>query len=295
VWEAIQAKELNWLAESVNDVSQQMTFATDEKRSFHRFLDKFKILDEIYWDEELIDASIKAVCDEFEKEGSDFVWLDFSINKYMRIGWQKKEAIQFIHSTFEKYRPNSVGLILSLKYESTRTSQKQYASLIEDPDVVDMLFGLDLVGDENYFDNEFYRPILQQWRSCGKMTRAHVGEYGSAKNVRDAILSGVTNVAHGIKITNSPEIMQLAIDNDICFDVAPTSNFITGVVDTPKYHPMTEMLFAGLRLTIGSDDPVQCGISIKEEYEVAKKYGVTEDQLAKIKLEAITQTEKFNN
>ena len=138
-----------------------MTFKDGEPYNFYRFLDKFKILDEIHWDEELINSSIAAVCQQLEEEGLDFCWLDFSINKYMgAMNWHKKEAIKFIHDSFHRHRPNKVGLILSLKYESMRASQKQYAKLIDDPDIVDLLFGLDLVGDEAYFDYQFYRPYL---------------------------------------------------------------------------------------------------------------------------------------
>jgi adenosine deaminase len=293
VWETIRDGDLHWLAESHDDVVAQMTFANDEPRSFHRFLDKFRILDEISWTPELIAGSIKSACDEFEKERLDYVWLDFSINKYMRIGWHKKEAIQFIHDCFEQYRPGRVGLVLSLKYESMQASQRQYASLIDDPEVVDLLFGLDLVGDENHYNKKFYKPILKEWAAAKKMTRAHVGEYGSAKNVKGAIKSGVTNIAHGIKITNDPDVVKLAKDKGVCFDIAPTSNELTGVVTDSEFHPMTNMLFSGLRLTVGSDDPVQCNTTLDQEFEAARRYGVTEEQIEKMVQEAIRATEQF--
>lgn len=293
VWEIIEAKNLHWLAESVEDVESQMTFADDEPRNFHRFLDKFRILDEIAWDEDLIDLSIKAACDEFAAEELDYCWLDFSINKYMRIGWHKKDAIQFIYDRFEAHRPGRVGLILSLKYESMQASQRQYASLIDDPEIVDLLFGLDLVGDENHYQKKFYKPILQEWAKAGKMTRAHVGEYGSAKNVKGAIKSGVTNIAHGLKILHKPEVVALAKAKGTCFDVAPTSNDLTGVVSSTEFHPMTTMLFSGLRLTVGSDDPVQCGTTLKKEFEVAKQFGVTDEQIEEMKQEAVAMTSRF--
>jgi adenosine deaminase len=295
VWETIQNRKMQWLAESHEDVVVQMTFNNNEPREFHRFLDKFRILDEINWDSELIAESIRHTCMEFHKENLDFVWLDFSINKYMRIGWHKKEAIQFIADCFNQFYPEKVGLILSLKYESMKASQRQYAALIDDPDIVDILFGLDLVGDENHYNADFYRPILSEWAVAGKMTRAHVGEYGSAKNVESALKSGVTNIAHGIKITHDADVMKMAKDLGICFDIAPTSNILTGVVNSLDFHPITNMLFSGLKITIGSDDPVQCQTNLDNEYEVAKSYGVTDEQLENIIQEAVRSTRKYTN
>lgn len=72
VWETIRKLNLHYLAESYEDVLSQMTFANGEPRDFRRFLDKFRILDEIPWTEELIDQSVKSVCDGLADEGTDY-------------------------------------------------------------------------------------------------------------------------------------------------------------------------------------------------------------------------------
>jgi adenosine deaminase len=283
VWEVIQEKGLKFLAESYSDVHKAMTFATDEHRDFHRFLDKFRILDEIEWDEGLIDRSVKAVCDELEKENIDYTWMDFSINKYMNIGWHKTEAIKFFYDCFEKYRPGGVKLILSLKYESTRTSQKQYTKLIEDADTAEMLFGIDLVGDEAYFDASFYKSIFQDWVKAGKLIRAHVGESQSAENIKDAIeILGVSNIAHGIKIFDIPGLVDLALGHNICFDLAISSNYYTGVIQDVKSHPIKKMLQEGLAVTLGSDDPIQCNTTLGREIKLAREIGITDEDLDKM-------------
>lgn len=277
VWQTIQEHGLKHLGESFEDVYSQMTFAEGEQRNFHRFLNKFKILDELPWTEELIDGSIKAVCQYLDSNSIDYAWMDFSINKYMGIGWHKFEAIKFIYNSFEQHRPGKIGLILSIKYESMRASQKQYAKLIEDPDVAKCLLGIDLVGDESYFDVKFYKPLFKGWNDAGKITRAHVGESQSVLNVFHAIIDlGVTNIAHGIKIVDScPEIVQEAKNRKITFDLSLTSNYITGVWEQPNFHPITRMLDAGLNVTLGSDDPVQCNTTLAKEFERAKSLGIT--------------------
>lgn len=270
-----------------------MTFQKDEPYGFHRFLDKFRILDKIKWDEELIDGSIATVCEEIEKENLDFCWMDFSINKYMEhMNWHKKEAIQFIHSSFQHYRPNKVGLILSLKYESMQASQRQYAKLIDDPDVVDLMFGLDLVGDEGYIDHDFHGEVLLEWKKAGKMTRAHVGEYGPCVNIK-AVLPFVSNIAHGLKIVDDQRLIKFCIDSEIVFDLGISSNYYTGVVELGHPHPLHKMLDAGLQLTIGSDDPIVCNTTLANEFALAKSLEASDDQLLAMKINAIKQTEFF--
>jgi adenosine deaminase len=258
-------------AETIDDVSNQMTFRENEPRTFHRFLDKFRILDEISWTEALIDDSIRVVCDGLEEEGIDFAWMDFSINKYMKLGWHKHEAVQFVYDAFQRYRPGKVGLILSLKYESMRASQRQYAKLIEHENAARCLIGIDLVGDETYFDVDFYAPLFREWRDAKKLTRAHVTEFGDVINITRALQElRVTNIAHGIKVINCPNVTALAKDMRVTFDVAITSNDLTGTWQDLRNHPAIIMLRSGLRVTLGSDDPVQCSTTLDREFMVAR-------------------------
>lgn len=295
VWEIIQKRGWSFLGENQNDVTAAMTFTEGEPYGFHRFLDKFRILDRIKWDEELIDGSIAAVCSELEKENLDYCWLDFSINKYMQsLNWHKKEAIQFIHAAFERYRPRKVGLVLSLKYESMRASQRQYAKLIDDPDVVDLLFGLDLVGDEAYFDYEFYKPIFREWRRAKKMTRAHVAESQAAINGFNAIMYlNVSNIAHGLKMMQSGSMIEMAETHGVTFDLGISSNFLTDVWINREWHPMNIMLNNGLRVTLGTDDPVQCSSTLAGEFELARSYGVTEEKCRRMQMIAEENTNKY--
>lgn len=275
IWDTIQKLGLKHLAETYDQVIEAVTFHPNETRTFHKFLDKFKILDEIPWTEDLIDQSIAAICQELQKENIHYTWMDFSINKYMQIGWHKHEAIQFIHDSFYQRLPYQIGLILSLKYESMQASQKQYAKLIEHETAANCLIGIDLVGNEEHFDHTFYEPIFKDWNDHGRMTRAHVGESQHHSNIKNAIEHmKVTNIAHGIQIINDPDTIKLAKDNDITFDLALTSNYMTGVCNDLDNHPAIRMQQEGLRLTIGSDDPTQCGITLADEYKLAERIGL---------------------
>lgn len=293
VWHAVRSKNQKHLAESLDDVIRQMTFSENEPTNFHRFLDKFKILDELDWDEDLLDSSIQSVSAMLDKDGIDFAWIDFSINKFMKIGWHKHEAIKFIYNSFQCYRPFGVGLILSIKYESMRASQKQYIRLVENPEVADCLMGIDLVGDEAYFDADFYGPLFSSWNSLGKITRAHAGEMQTNVNVIDSILKlNVTNIAHGVKINESESALKCAIDKGITFDLSLTSNYITGACDKHKPHPILKMYESGLNVTIGSDDPIQFNTSLDKEYNLARAIGINEDRLSIIKQNAFNNTVK---
>jgi adenosine deaminase len=280
VWSVVQSCNLTDLADSYQDVLAAMTFKPGERRGFHRFLDKFKILDRIPWNQELIEASIEATCRKLQIERVDYCWMDFSINKYMQyLDMSMHDIILYIHQLFQKYRPNKVGLVISLKYESPRAHQKKYADLIHDPDVAKCLIGIDLVGDEEYFDADFYAPIFHQWRDAGKMVRAHVAESQGAENALDAITKmHVTNIAHGLKLIDHPHMVQIAKAHKVCFDLGISSNYLTGVWQDDDSHPVEKMLEFGLDVTIGTDDPIQCNTDLITEFAMVRHwFGVSQE------------------
>lgn len=296
VWEVIRDHNWYYLAETYDEVAQAMTFAPGEPRNFHRFLNKFTILDKVKWTEDLIDRSVKQVAGDLVREGIDYTFMDFSINKYMDagIGWHRYQAINFIHGCFEAHAPGRIGLMISLKYEAARAGQRQLAKLIGDPTVAECVIGIDLVGDEGYFDSKFYAPIMRDWRRAGKIVRAHVGESQHAENIRAAIEMGCNHIAHGFKIWEYPDIVKLALDNNVCFDLALSSNYVTGTWSDRDWHPIRAMVDAGLYCTIGTDDPIQCAngngyLTLEEEFELLRSLGFTRQESDAIALNALTR------
>lgn len=277
VWDIISKEHhYSYLAETLDDVINQMTYRNvvldQQKYHFQYFLSKFKILDGIEWTEPLIASTIKHVCEELQHEGVYGVLMDFSVNKYMCVGWHKHEAVKFIKDRFDEYSNGiKVGLILSVKYENTASALKQHIRSIEHPDVFDNVVGIDLVGDEHFYNPKIIAEHLYDWVAAGKLVRAHVGEVGGEENIESAINDlQVTNIAHGIKITKSPRLITLAKEKGIQFDLGLTSNIYTGIATITK-HPVAEMILNGLNITIGTDDPMIFGTDLYNEFAVLEK------------------------
>lgn len=300
VWEIVQEQNMKWVGESFEEINQAMRCMPHEPKEFHRFLRKFDILNNIIWTEDLIDRSIKQVSEDLIKEDVDRCWMHFTINKYMsHLKWQRKDAIKFISERFDEHSGGRVSLILCLKYESTRSSQIQVAKLLEHPEVYETTHGIDLVGDEGFYEASFYGPVLKPWRDAKKAIFAHVGESRSAKNIGTAIEHlGVREVCHGVKLYQQPGLVSLARDNDVCFHMALSSNDLTGVT-TPDHHPIIAFLNDNIPVTIGTDDPIQCNTTMKKEFDILEgKLLLSEvdtDTIEKYKSRVIaTAEDRFN-
>ena len=72
----------------------------------------------------------------------------------------------------------------------------------------------------------------------------------------------------------------------IVLECCPTSNVVLGVYPSYAEHPLPQLAEAGVRITLGSDDPPYFGASIGGEYEIARTiFGFDE-----ARINAITET-----
>lgn len=294
VWQYIQDTGSKYLGESLQDVVAAMTFQPGEAYGFSKFLSKFNILDEINWTQDLLSKSIKHVADGLAADNIDWAPIRFSINKYIsHLKWHRHELIAYFKSQFDEYANGKVGLVLSVKYESQKASQRQLAALIDNPVVNDSVIGIDLVGDESCYDPDFYAGILKDWVNRGKLVMAHVGESQGYDNVITAVTKiGIKDICHGIAALTSPRyiregIIDILKDNNVCLHMALKSNYQTKSWSNREHHPICTALKHNIQVTIGTDDPAVCETTLDGEFALARRCGITPEQEQLIKVTAM--------
>lgn len=130
--------------------------------------------------------------------------------------------------------------------------------------------GFGLGGAESHPLNEF-ADLFERARSCGLRTLAHAGEAGGASDVRVALESlRVDRIAHGIRAVDDPSLLRELADRGVPLDLAITSNYRTRVV-TDAPHPLRALLDAGVRVSLGTDDPSLFRTQLSKELRVARR------------------------
>lgn len=278
---------------NVNHVFDNITYRNDVgMRSFYKFLSKFEVLNKIQWSKTALSNIVKSVVKDVRREGVHHAELRFSIDKYLQYINSPEEIIRIIYNTVKVIADHNgivIKLLLCLKYESDRDHQLNIAKLINS-DVANMIDGIDCVGDEHMFSAKFYKPIYKEWCAAGKMLTAHAGELGhSAENIKLAIEElGVKRIGHGITIVNNKDVMKLAKERDICFEISLSSNWYTGVVENMSKHPIRKMADYGLNIALCTDDPATFGTTMNQEFSIARMcLGFTDAEIQNFKQNAL--------
>jgi adenosine deaminase len=130
------------------------------------------------------------------------------------------------------------------------------------------LAGIDLHGHEIMATPPETAAIWARARAAGKITKCHAGEFDGPARVREAIeVLGVRRIQHGVRAIEDPAVVKLAAEVGATFDMCPISNVRLQVFPSMKDHPIRRLMLAGVRCTVGTDDPLCFANSLTEEYE----------------------------
>ena len=140
-----------------------------------------------------------------------------------------------------------------------------------------MFNGIDLMGDELSKDSKCFKKIYRFARKNKLILKAHVGEYGDAKNIKKTIKTLKLNqVQHGITIVNNETIMKYAKKKKIVFNILSSGDIFWPTFVSSNLallnsvninnHPIRKMYDYGLKITINTDDELIFNSSLFEEY-----------------------------
>jgi len=112
-----------------------------------------------------------------------------------------------------------------------------------------------------------FTAVFDKARSHGFLTVAHAGEEGPPEYIWEALkLLKVARIDHGVRSPEDPQLMEWLREHQIPLTVCPLSNVKLCIFETLKQHPIKQLLDAGLRVTVNSDDPAYFGGYLQENF-----------------------------
>jgi adenosine deaminase len=160
----------------------------------------------------------------------------------------------------------------------------RYAAAETHPFVV----GFSMAGDEANFPIGDFAEAYAIADAAGLGCTVHAGEWAGPNSVRAALGLPVTRIDHGVRAIEEPALVSELAERAIVLNTCPTSNVVLGVFDGYDSHPLPQLRDAGVRLTVGSDDPPYFGATIGGEYRVCfDRLGFSEEDLTAVTLTAI--------
>jgi adenosine deaminase len=148
--------------------------------------------------------------------------------------------------------------------------------------------GFGLAGDEAGFPPGPYARAFEIAHDAQLGLTCHAGEWAGPESVRGALGLPVpiSRLGHGVRAIEDPELVRELAERGTVLEVCPTSNVALSAYPDYAAHPFPVLRDAGVRVTLGSDDPPYWQATIGREYAVAQREWGLDDAA----LRALTRT-----
>lgn len=130
--------------------------------------------------------------------------------------------------------------------------------------------GYGMGGDEAKFAPADFAPAFRLAHDRGYGCTIHAGEVRGPESVWAAIRDlPVTRIGHGVRSAEDPKLLEELARRGTVLEVCPGSNVALGLYPSRAEHPLHRIIAAGVRVTLGSDDPPFFHTTLGEEYDRA--------------------------
>lgn len=135
----------------------------------------------------------------------------------------------------------------------------------------DKIIGVGLDSSERGNPPAKFQQVFARAKQQGFRLVAHAGEEGPPEYIYQALdLLKVDRIDHGNAAMQDPTLIKRLVKEQIALTVCPLSNTRLCVVSDMQQHPLPQMLAAGLKVTINSDDPAYFGGYLSDNYAAVR-------------------------
>lgn len=128
--------------------------------------------------------------------------------------------------------------------------------------------GVGLDSSERGHPPEKFARVFARAAELGLHLVAHAGEEGPAPYIHSALdVLHVQRIDHGVRCVEDPQLVERLVRQGMPLTVCPLSNIKLCVFPDMSAHNLPQLLRAGLKVTVNSDDPAYFGGYLQENFD----------------------------
>lgn len=145
----------------------------------------------------------------------------------------------------------------------------------------EVIVGFGFAGDEVNFPAQDFVSCFQIAHAAGYPATAHAGEAQGAESVKTCLdLLPITRIGHGVRASESDAVVAELIARNITLEVCPGSNIALKIYPDYASHPLRQLVEAGVKVCLNSDDPPHFQTTVGLEYKrAAETFGFSASEI----------------
>ena len=286
LWELAAERDLRLPRSLTDDVALQVE---PTRRGWFRFQRQYDTARAVVDSESAMRRLLHEAAEDDAAEGSGRLELQVDPTSYAPFVGGLTPAIEIIldqAARSEQQTGVSIGIIIAASRTRHPLDARTLARLAARH--AGPVVGFGLSNDERRGDTADFAAAFRIARKAGLLAVPHGGELLGPAHVRD-VLEHLRphRLGHGVRAAEDPELLQQVVEAGIALEVCPASNASLGVVQEPTEVPLRRLVEAGAQIALGADDPLLFGSRLLDQYEIARRIGLSDEELAQLAASSI--------
>jgi adenosine deaminase len=251
-------------------VEKEMCFK-ESRKDLNEYLSKFDLPLSIMQDKDGLIRVSRELAEDMKKEHIIYAEVRYSPHKSTLKGLTLNEVVESTIIGFKQVQGIEIKIILCMMRDF------DYDTNLEVLDLAEKYLGkgvcaIDLAGAEGLYKTETFEDLFSEARRRGIPFTIHAGEADGADSIKSAIKFGTKRLGHGVRVLEDSNLLEYTCNNNILFEVCPTSNIQTGAATSYEEHQLRTLFDEKCDVCINTDNRTVSNTNLTKEIELMMKH-----------------------
>lgn len=258
--------------------------------SLMTYLKTFDFVRPLLQTEEALEIATYDVLNQAAEDGVLYIELRFapelSTDKGLAILEAVKAVLRGLKKGQEEFGLVAKLLVCGLKQTNPNQTREIFSAIA---DLAPQgLVGFDFAGNEADYPTEDLADLIAHTQALGYPMTFHAGECGCVTNVAQALALGVKRIGHGTALSGQADAIQAFVNSGATLEMCLTSNLQTGAASSLADFPYDQLVQAGAKITINTDNRTVSNTNLNKEYDLfVKHFGTSKEEFYQFNQNAI--------
>jgi adenosine deaminase len=209
----------------------------------------------------------KELAEDLMKDNIIYAEVRFAPHKSTLNGLTLNEVVDSVLEGFNEVSGIKIKVILCMMRNFDYDKNLEVIDLAEE--YLDKgVCAIDLAGAEGLYPTSDFEDLFIEARKRHIPFTIHAGEADGVDSIKSAIRFGTKRLGHGVRVVDDIDLLEFTCNNQILFEVCPTSNIQTGASPSYKEHQLRTLFNEECDCLINTDNRTVSNTTLNKEISI---------------------------
>ena len=280
---ALQGISIDKSAEELLPVLQ----VSPDCKDLNEYLEKFDFTCSLLQTKEALSTAVSNLEKELKDLGMIYAEIRFAPQLHIQSGLTQAEIVEAAIEGMNRCDFRSSLILCCMRGDNNHEENLETVRMAKEY-LGKGVAALDIAGAEALYPTDGFEDLFALARELGVPYTIHAGEADGPSSVYRALDFGAKRIGHGVRSAEDNALLKKLTDEQVTLELCPTSNLNTNIFESLAEYPLIQLMEAGVKVTVNSDNMVVSGTNVQTELQkLIDTFALSHEQLTALVRNAV--------